>query len=39
VKLGATLAMVGSEEPRTLQFYSSIGFSTVEFSREWKKEF
>jgi len=38
-KLGATLAMVGSEEPRTLQFYSSIGFSTVEFSREWKKEF
>lgn len=38
-QLGATLAMVGSEEPRTLQFYSNIGFSTVEHSREWKKEF
>lgn len=38
-RLGATLATVGSEEPSTLQFYSNIGFSTVEFSREWKKEF
>ncbi|MBI5353098.1 MAG: GNAT family N-acetyltransferase [Chloroflexi bacterium] len=38
-ELGATLATVGSEEQRTLEFYSSIGFSMVEFSREWKKEF
>ncbi|MBI3152787.1 MAG: GNAT family N-acetyltransferase [Chloroflexi bacterium] len=38
-KLGATLATVGSEEQRTLEFYSHIGFSNIGFSREWKKEF
>jgi len=38
-KLGATLATVGSEEPAACNFYSSIGFSTIEYSRKWRKEF